>query len=99
LKLETYLIKPINMRELAKAVRQVVVGDSGEAMTEQPSLAGDEHSSWSSIDRSKSCSPTIRSTTGRLSGLFEEDALSSLRSRNGRQRSTASSPPATTTSC
>ena len=43
LKLETYLIKPINMRELAKAVRQVVVGDSGEAMTEQPSLAGDEH--------------------------------------------------------
>ncbi len=43
LKLETYLIKPIDMVELAKAVRQVVVGDSGETATEQPSLAGDEH--------------------------------------------------------
>jgi CheY-like chemotaxis protein len=43
LKLETYLIKPIDMGELVKAVRQVVVGDNGDAATEQPSLAGDEH--------------------------------------------------------
>jgi PAS domain S-box-containing protein len=41
LKLESYLVKPINMRELAKLMRHVIVGNSSERPKEQRRLAKD----------------------------------------------------------
>ncbi len=41
LKLETYLIKPIDMRELSKAVRHVIVSGSAAAPPDPPRLASD----------------------------------------------------------
>lgn len=41
LKLETYLVKPIDIRELVKVIRHVIVGDGGEVPQDHPRLASD----------------------------------------------------------
>ncbi len=41
LKLETYLLKPVDLREIAKLVRHVITGDSSEPPQEQRRLAKD----------------------------------------------------------
>jgi two-component system, sensor histidine kinase and response regulator len=41
LKLETYLVKPIDTHELVKVIRHVIVGDAGEVPQDHPRLASD----------------------------------------------------------
>ena len=41
LKLENYLVKPIDIRELVKVIRHVIVGDGGEVPQDHPRLASD----------------------------------------------------------
>ena len=64
LKLETYLVKPIDMSELAKVIRDAMAGEAGEVLQDHAPRAMDTAGANRRAPAAKFFSPTIRPTTG-----------------------------------